>query len=281
VAVTFSSLGLGAGPLGDERLEERDVERLVHTALELGITLFDTARSYGASEARLGRLLHGRTGVAIATKGGYGVDGVPDWTADAIRLGIDQAIGRLRTERLDVFFLHSCALPTASDERILAELDRARSEGKIRFAGYSGDGEALAWAVRSGRFDVVECSVSVVDQAALASSIPEARSRGVHVVAKRALINGAYRFASRPAADDVATSWDRLQAMALDPAPLEWPELALRFAAYAPGVTSTLVGTTRPEHLRAAAAAHARGPLDDATLSRVRAAWDPAWPGMI
>lgn len=76
-----SAIGLGCGPLGAPGLTERDAEALVDAALALGITLFDTAPSYGPSEERLGRTLERhRDRVVLSTKVGYGVDGVPDWT---------------------------------------------------------------------------------------------------------------------------------------------------------------------------------------------------------
>ena len=95
-----SVLGLGAGPLGDARLSEAEVDALVGSALDQGVTLFDTAPSYGASEARLGRALAARRHEAVlVTKGGYGVEGVADWTGDVIRLGIDAALASPRDGR--------------------------------------------------------------------------------------------------------------------------------------------------------------------------------------
>src|SRR5437868_5515155 len=103
----MTRIGLGAGSLG--AIDEGAAETIVRAALDLGVTFFDTARSYGASEERLGRFLGAqRKAVRIATKGGYGATGTDDWTPMAIRVGIDEALGRLRTDYLDVFFLHSC-----------------------------------------------------------------------------------------------------------------------------------------------------------------------------
>jgi aryl-alcohol dehydrogenase-like predicted oxidoreductase len=268
-------LGLGGGPLGDPRLDDAAASAVVRTALDRGVTFFDTARSYGASEERLGRLLEGRADVLVATKGGYGVDGVADWTGDATRLGIDRALLVLRRERLDVFFLHSCPYEKVQDTYVLDELDRAKAAGKIALRGYSGDGAALAWAVSSGRFDVVECSVNVVDRAALA------HAGKLPIVAKRALMNGAFAHSERPARDDLAIYWERLRARPYDPAPLSWAEVALRFTAHARGVSCTLVGTSRPEHVAFAAEARARGPLDRETLARLEGSWDPSWPGVV
>lgn len=268
-------MGLGAGPLGDVGVDEDRARAIVHAALDRGMTVFDTARSYGVSEERLGRILEGRTDVVVATKGGYGVEGVPDWTAETIRLGIDRALRTLRREMIDVFFLHSCPLRTVQDTGILDALDAALRAGKIRARGYSGDGEPLAWAVSSGRFDVVECSVNVVDRAGLA------HAGRLPIVAKRALVNGAFDHRERPAREDVAVYWDRLRSRPFDPSPLAWPELALRFAAYSDGVSCTLVGTTRPEHVAFASDAYARGPLDPGTIERLSSCWDPAWPGLV
>jgi len=109
VTPPVSRLGLGTGSLGDPAQSDAEVDRLLGTALDLGITLFDTARSYGLSEERLGRFLRGRRdGVVLSTKVGYGVDGVPDWTPECIRKGIDRALGLLQTGVIDLVHLHSC-----------------------------------------------------------------------------------------------------------------------------------------------------------------------------
>ncbi|HEX2689575.1 MAG TPA: aldo/keto reductase, partial [Kofleriaceae bacterium] len=68
------ALGLGAGEIGAAELDEREVEALLRTAVELGVTLIDTARSYGLSEERIGRYLGPvRDQVVLSTKVGYGV----------------------------------------------------------------------------------------------------------------------------------------------------------------------------------------------------------------
>lgn len=282
--IEVSIVGLGAGALGDLRMSDLDADTLIGTALEHGITMIDTARSYGASEDRLGRALEGRRDrVVLVTKGGYGVEGVGDWTPEVIRLGIEGALRRLRTDRLDAFLFHSCPMNVLVRDDLLAELDRAKEAGKIRLRGYSGENEELAWAVSSGRFDVVETSVSYLDRASLAHAIPLAVSRGVGVLAKRPLGNAPWRFVSSghdPEASDLREALRRHRALAIDPSPLSWPELAIRFSAHAPGVTSALVGTSQPSNLLAAIEAASRGPLD----WPITDAWNlhgSHWPGVI
>ncbi len=286
--IDVSAIGLGAGALGDARMGEREAEALLGATIDEGVTLFDTARSYGLSEERIGRFVGAhperRSRAVVATKGGYGVDGVDDWTPSAIERGIDDALGRLRTDRIDVFHFHSCPLDVARRDDLLGALDRAKTAGKIRASAYSGDNEALAWAVASGRFDSVECSVSVFDQRAIDGAIADASSRGVGVIAKRALGNAPWRFDERPHGDYCEAYWLRMRTMAIAPAPLAWGELALRFAAFAPGVTAILVGTASIAHLRENARYLGNGPLPDDVVTRIRAAFsanDAEWRGEI
>lgn len=282
--ILVPAVGLGAGPLGAPRLTEWEAARLIHDALDLGVTLFDTAPSYGASEARLGRALRGRRHEAVVvTKGGYGVAGVPDWTPECIARGVDQALERLATDHLEAFLLHSCPRERLARGDLLEPLVRARAAGKVRAVGYSGDGDALAWAVRCRELDVVECSVNLFDQEALASSVPEAASRGMGVLAKRAMANAVWRHASRPERPDLATYWDRLHAMVHEGTP-GLDILSIRFATCTPGVTTALFGTTSLEHLRAIVRYAADGPLPRETYDMLRACFaqhGKDWPGVV
>jgi aryl-alcohol dehydrogenase-like predicted oxidoreductase len=280
--LSTSAFGFGAGPLGDAALTENEAERLVHRALELGVTLFDTAPSYGNSEQRLGRALSGRRHeVTLVTKGGYGVQGVGDWTEEVITRGIDQALERLATDHLDVFLLHSCGPELL--ERLLVPLEAAKRAGKTRAFGYSGDGAGLERAVELGRYEIIETSVNLVDQASLRQSIPRATAAGLGVMAKRALANAVWEPRERPSRPDIATYFDRFHALALQTG-MPWDELALRFATFAPGVDVALAGTRRLEHLERLTACVSKGPLSaelqHAVISRF-AAVGGAWPGVI
>lgn len=273
-------LGLGCGPLGDPEISDATAARLIDVAMERGLTLFDTARSYGPSESRLGRALEGRRDRAmISTKVGYGVEGHADWTGGCIAAGIDRALRELRTDVIDIVHLHSCPASVLSDEAILRAVEDARRAGKIRVAAYSGENEDLAAALATGVFGAVQLSVSVWDQAGVRAVPP-----GVGVIAKRPLANAAWSYEHRPEAPDVAEYWDRHRALALDPGDLDWPSLALRYAAHHPGVHTTIAGTRRPERIHALADAVLRGPLDAERIVYVEDAWarvGGAWRGVI
>lgn len=271
--LTVSALGFGAGAIGGAELDERDVGDLLAAAVEAGINLFDAARSYGIAEARLGKLLP-RQRVVLSTKGGYGVDGEPDWTGRCIERGIDRALSELRTDWIDIFHLHSCPLEAGRRDDILDALRSARRAGKIRVAGYAGDNEALAWAVDSGEFGAVECSFNLVDQANRQTLLRAARG-GVGVIAKRPLANGVWRLGARPQAADLDAYWTRWHELELRPSD---GALALRFSAFAPGVSSAIVGCSRGDHLRENVDAIAKGGLagDDARRLTI----DRAWPAV-
>jgi aryl-alcohol dehydrogenase-like predicted oxidoreductase len=284
--LTVSALGLGTLGLGGAQVMEADFARTLHQAIDQGVTLIDTARSYGFAEQRLGRHLGARREqVVLCTKGGYGVEGVPDWTTEAVSLGIHRALRQLRTDRLDLFLLHSCPLDVLQDEEVLAVLASAKAAGKIRVAGYAGEGEALAWAIDSGHFGTVECSVNLVDRRNLNTLIPRAVARGVGVLAKRPLCSGALNHDLAPSASDVAIYWGRLQRLELpdDPA-LPRDALALRFAAHAKGVTSALAGCRSSLHLQRNLDAVEAGPLDAARLATLEQAYAGVgadWDGII
>jgi aryl-alcohol dehydrogenase-like predicted oxidoreductase len=280
-----SALGLGAGHIGSPGLPEKQVERLLHAALDHGVTLLDTARSYGLSEERIGRhLAWRRNEFVLSTKGGYGIAGHEDWTGPGLRAGIDEALRRLRTDRIDLMHLHSCPAATLRRQDVLAALEEAVRAGKVRVAAYSGDNEPLEQAIGSGRFGSVQCSVNLCDQRALERAVPEAAGRGLGVIAKRPLANAPWRHAEPPAAPDVRLYWERFRALALDPHGLDLDELALRFAAFEPGVSSCIAGTSEPGHLLRCIELVERGPLPGAVQAHIRGAFGARgkdWEGQI
>lgn len=282
------ALGLGTGPLGDPSLDEGAAHALLDAAVALGVDLIDTAPSYGEAEARIGRWIaeRGGEGITLATKGGYGpfdAAGIEDWTGAAVTASIDAALRRLQVEHVHIFYLHSCPAEILAREDVIRALEAAAAAGKIGHAGYSGEGDALARAITLPIFEVIETSVSVVDQRSMNTLIPAAGGRGV--VAKRALGNAFWRhMAGAPEAPDVAEYWRRGRALALRPEPLSWPELMIRFSAYAPGVHTCLVGTGRPHHLQAAVDAVAEGPLPGDLQALIQGRYlsvGRGWPGLI
>ncbi|MBI4809776.1 MAG: aldo/keto reductase [Nitrosomonadales bacterium] len=279
------ALGLGAGRIGDPALDDAQVGTLLGQALDMGVTLIDTAPSYGLSEERIGRhLAHRRADYILSTKVGYGIPGHEDWSYGSVAAGIDAALRRLRTDYLDIVHLHSCPLETLQRGNVIRALHEARAQGKLRVAAYSGENAALQWAITSGHFGGIECSVNLFDQRCLEHDLPMAQARGIGVIAKRPLANFPWRFAKRPIGDYCEEYWLRWQAMGIKANDVDWPELALRFAAHAPAVSCAIVGTTSTEHLLQDKLHVDYGPLPPERFESLRRAFrnhDDNWIGLI
>lgn len=134
------SLALGTMNFG-KRTPAADAERIVHRALDHGVTVFDTANAYcdGASEEILGRALKGRRdGAIIATKVGFGrIAGKPEGLSpDRIAAALDESLRRLGTEWVDLYYLH-VPDPEAPIESTLEAIRRAIAAGKVRAFGVS------------------------------------------------------------------------------------------------------------------------------------------------
>jgi aryl-alcohol dehydrogenase-like predicted oxidoreductase len=275
-------LGLGGGPVGDASLGEKEAAALLNGALDLGVRLIDTAPSYGLSEERIGRhLKHRRHEFVLSSKCGYGVPGTQDWTPECIQLGVDRALSRLQTDYLDIMHFHSCPEETLRSSGVVEALQAAVRAGKVRVAAYSGEGDALQWAIKAGSFGAIQRSVNLCDQGQWREA-----PRELGVLAKRTLMNGAFvNEHERPAAPDVATYWDRLWALKLSPAEgMSWAEYSLRFAAFTPGVSCALAGTRRLDRLKELHGFVEKGPLPEGAVQEARRAYErhgSGWPGLV
>jgi aryl-alcohol dehydrogenase-like predicted oxidoreductase len=277
-------LGFGTGRIGGDDVTEAEASAVLHRALDLGLTLIDSARSYGRAEARIGRHLSARRDAFIlVTKVGYGIAGHEDWTGSSIRAGIDEALALFRTDRIDVVLLHSCPAAVLARDDIEAALEDAVRAGKARFVGYSGENEDLDAAMGRPWCRVIETSVNLYDQRGLERAVRRASARAIAVIAKRPLANAPWRFSSRPTGHYAEPYWERMGRMDLrDLGDLD--ETAIRFAAHAPGVSTAIVGTSSLAHLERAASAASKGPLDDPIWHRVRDAFRVAgadWRGLV
>lgn len=234
--ILLSPIGFGAFKIGRNQgikyaqsyalPDEAEVGQLLNQVLDLGINYIDTAPAYGLSEERIGKALaHRRHEFVLSTKVGEEFsDGRSafDFSPQAVQKSIERSLQRLKTEWLDVVFIHS----SGEDLRIMAEtgtveaLQRLKAAGTIRAIGLSaktveGARATLEWA------DAVMVEYHLQDQSH-EPVMDEAARRGVGVVVKKALASG------------------RLDA-----------ESALRFALGRAGVASAVVGTLKIEHLRA------------------------------
>jgi aryl-alcohol dehydrogenase-like predicted oxidoreductase len=278
-----SALGLGAAQIGDPHMEEAKAASLLNAALDAGITLIDTARSYGLSEERIGRhLFSRRDDIVLSTKLGYGIDGFKDWTGPCIIAGIEEALRILRTDRIDIAHLHSCSRTTLECGEVIDALEKARQDGKVRAIAYSGENDDLAYAVTTGRFDGYMASLNICDQRVIDEVLPNIAAVGF--IAKRPAANHPWRFDERPVGDYCEEYWLRWREMKLSSHGHDWGEIAIRFAMSPSQVSSAIIGTGSMEHLKQNITWSKAGVLDADWFGELRTAFRPHdrdWLGQI
>lgn len=155
---TFGLSGDGYGPVAED-----EAERVVKKALDIGVTLFDTADAYGAGrmEALLGRLCAGREGVLVVTKGG--VDRTTDpsrrrFEPEYLEGAIGRSCKRLKKDALDLYLLHH-----PSEELLL----RGEIAGVMK--GFVDKGIIRHWGVAAGNHEIARMAI---DQGAAVVELP-------------------------------------------------------------------------------------------------------------
>lgn len=292
-SLEVTPLGLGTAEIGFTETSQADADRLLGEVLDAGINVIDTAACYDDSEVKIGRAIADRRDeYVLVTKCGHAVDDLNEsaWSPELLTASVERSLRRLGTDHLDVVLLHSCDLQALENQAMLDALLRARQAGKTRAIGYSGDCSEARVAVGMEVFEALETSVNIADQQAITHYLPQARSQGLGVIAKRPIANSAWRklddfgeFYS----DYAAPYARRIEAMQLTPQAVgfdgSWIELALRFTLFEPHVTTAIVGSTNIEHIRENIEIVRQGPLDRPVLQAVRDRWtkhdDGSWVG--
>lgn len=207
--LSVSRLGVGTAPLGGlfSSVPDDDVDDLMSSALDEGLTYFDTAPFYGSgsSERRVGKGLGKvpRSSFTISTKVGrilvpgasdepteyYDLDPftpVFDYTASGIRRSFESSLERLGLDSIDILYIHDPDdhLDQAISEAY-PELDKMRGEGLVASIGVGTNiAEIGTRFVRETDIDValVAGRYTLLDQIGLAEFLPEAHRRNVSVL---------------------------------------------------------------------------------------------------
>jgi aryl-alcohol dehydrogenase-like predicted oxidoreductase len=284
-------LGMAYGTPGEalRRPTAREATRVIHGALERGVTLLDTARGYGLAEARIGRALAGRRDDAvIATKMGLPREAAGEAIYRAFERSLRTSLRALRTDRVELLQLHSA---TASDLRRDDVLDAVRRISALGLTGAVGatiyEPADIEAALAAGVFASVQAPVHAL-LPSIVPSLEAAQRAGVTVMARSVVLRGILS----PRAAELTPALAPLSAAArslADAAGTDLaglPAVAYRWTLGRPAVVAALVGTASLDELDAALAAAALGPLDDEAERRIRAlaaplpsAVDPrTWP---
>ncbi|HET7563940.1 MAG TPA: aldo/keto reductase [Gemmatimonadaceae bacterium] len=262
--LAISRLGFGAWGLAardwDARVDANAALRAIERALDLGITLFDTAPSYGSgeSETLLGRVVGGRSGAArrdrmlLATKCG---------PYDDPRTSLEASLRRLRSDRVELFQLHEIPTESGAMERQLERMHALMERGLARAIGVcNATSRELSRALTVVPVASYQGPYNLLDRDAEHDAFACAHSHGIAALAYRPLASGMLtgkyttpphfaatdhrsrihwfrgrEFARRHAVVDALRPIARAQGLTVT-------QLALAWALCRPGVTAVLAG---------------------------------------
>jgi aryl-alcohol dehydrogenase-like predicted oxidoreductase len=293
--LVVSVVGLGTNNLG-MKLDGQQSREVVDAALDAGITLFDTADSYGASEERLGALLAGhRDDVVIATKFGSdvrprGLSNGEDWAARGSRRYVlraaEASLRRLRTDWIDLYQMHRPD-PATPIEETLSALDDLVRAGKVRYVGSSNfAGWQIAdadWTARTrgfSRFVSAQNEYSWLERGIEQSLVPALERFGIGLLPyfplASGLLTGKYRRGEAPPAGSRIAAWGRESVLTdeifdviegltgfASSRGVSLLDVAIGGLAARPTVSSVIAGATSPAQIAANVAAGAWHPSAD------------------
>lgn len=223
---TLPPIGLGCMGLSEfygPPTEPAAAIQLLHEAIELGVEHFDTAEMYGmgANESLLGEAFHDRRDkVFIATKFGptrdpdtgafTGIDG----SRENCRRAVEESLGRLKTDVIDLYYLHRVD-PATPVEETFGAMAELVAEGKVRAIGLSeASGDTIRRAAKVHAVSAVQSEYSIFSRDIEASVIPACIEVGATIVAYSPLGRGmlSRRFKSdAPAEGDFRSSMPRFK----------------------------------------------------------------------
>ncbi|HEV3228046.1 MAG TPA: aldo/keto reductase [Solirubrobacteraceae bacterium] len=201
-----SAIGFGTWALGSDWWgEHEDPDALIARALELGVTFFDTADTYGQGlneeivGTALARAGASREHIQISTKFGYVIDRdrtthgeserPQDWSPDHTRRALEASLRRLRTDYVDLYQLHNPRMDAIRRDDLFAELEDLRSEGKIRRYGVAlgpkiGWREEGVWALERRDISSLQTVYNLLEQEPGSEFLEIAERRGAGVIAR-------------------------------------------------------------------------------------------------
>jgi aryl-alcohol dehydrogenase-like predicted oxidoreductase len=285
--IDVSVIGLGTWPLGNDffgAVEESRGIATIHKALDLGINLIDTSPAYGRdfeAERTVGKALRGRRDKAVvSTKFGvHRVLGAGEFTitgeytrslAPAVAAAeLENSLKRLGTDYIDIYFIHWPDLNNGI-EGALELLAKWKQEGKIRAGAVSNFSvEQLKIAIDKGHISGIQPPVSLLDRSCFNNGVIQfARERGLGIMTYGSLgggiLTGAFKEPPKVTDRELRVffydffgeeKWPKCQKVietlrkVANARSVSAAEVAINWVLAVPGVSTALIGTTKPENL--------------------------------
>lgn len=256
----ISTIGFGCMSL---KADQKENERIIHEAVELGINFFDTADLYdkGLNEISMGKALQQkRQQVIIATKVGnqWRKDGSGwDWNPrkDYILTCVDQSLQRLQTDYIDLYQLHGGTIDDPIEETIDA-FETLQQQGKIRYYGISSiRPNVISKYVSLSNIVSVMMQYSLLDRRPEETCLPLLEQHNIGVLARGSVASGL--LVNKPVKAYLNNNEDEVQKAAIAIQQLSTSnrsaaQTAIQFVLSNLAVTSAVVGIRTSEQLKEA-----------------------------
>ena len=289
------------------QVEERDAVTLMRTAFDLGVTLFDTADTYGegyGEEVLAKALGERRHDVVIGTKCGYDIysgeereghkERKQNFSPEFIRYACEQSLRRLKTDYIDLYQVHNPRLEAVRDDALFETLESLVSEGKVRHFG-TAIGPDIGWfeegeaSMRERHVEAMQIIYNALEHDPARRFFPIAEEEKTGLLTRvphaSGLLDGTYNkntvFEATDHRSHRRKEWleDGLKRIAA----LEFlsedikatiGQIAIKFALSGPMVASVLLTATKEPQLREFAAAPDVEDIPQELLQRVYDLYD-------
>ncbi len=281
-----SKIGLGTVEIGlpygigvKDLPTEKEAEHILRSAVDMGVTYIDTARGYGVAEERIGKSgISNMSGIVIGTKCGQFLKNEPGLHGPElekrIREDIETSRKMLQQDQLQLVQFHNELADYTNFTEFVEILTKLKDEGKVAHVGVSTRGEeAPLAAYATDFFETSQLAYSILDQRMAASVLPAAQAKNIGVINRSVLLKGALTPKANQLPDELKPLKENAVKAALiaEELGITLPDLAIRFVASNPAISTILIGTIKPHHLETALNAASQEPLPKEVLQQLYA----------
>jgi aryl-alcohol dehydrogenase-like predicted oxidoreductase len=281
ISLGTAEIGLDYGFKGNAHYGKPDVRqsiRLLHTALDHGINVIDTARAYGNSEEIIGQALEGMACPPYIVSKVFLSKNATEKDLPALRDeifgSIESSLRALKLQTLDLLLIHNTSLEHLQSEALLVCLREAQQQGKVRFLGASCYGEPVPLAVlREPSFRALQVPFNLLDQGLNTNLFPAAAAQNVGIFVRSAYLRGVLTQQIDSIPERLAPLKSRagqaLTVLRQEVGGLA--EAALRFCLSFKAISSVVIGVKTVAELEANLADASRGVLPDEFMPQLQA----------
>jgi aryl-alcohol dehydrogenase-like predicted oxidoreductase len=267
---------LGFGTALSRKMPDSEWEQLLGAVLDSGINFIDTANDYGMNwnvpaEEQIGKHISGRRSeYYLATKCGCGPGGGDHiWTRENAVRGLEESLGRLKTDYVDIMQYHNPTVEEAEDGDLIAVLQDMRDQGKVRWLGISTTLPHLPYYLDTGVFDTFQIPYSALEREH-EDWVARSAEAGIGIIIRGGVAQGE---PSGDVNERRSKKWRTFEEAGLDEL-LEEGEsrttLILRYTLAHPNADTNIVGTSRIGHLEENLAGIMTGPLSADTYAEMK-----------